>query len=110
MQRWIGVGRLTKDPERIETSDKKVLCKFAIATNENYTDGDGNKAVSYHTIIVWNKTAENCLKYLSKGSLVSIVGRINYRNYEDTNGARKYVTEIIAEDVSFLGSKKSEND
>lgn len=109
MQKWIGVGRLTKDPEKIEANDKKAFCKFILATNENYSK-DGKPAVSYHTIIVWNAIAENCLKYLSKGSLVSVVGRVQYRNWEDANGEKKYVTEIIGEEISFLSTKKVENE
>lgn len=109
MNKVLLIGRLTADPKKIEANEK-VLCKFGFATPEDYTK-DGQRATTFHTIVCWNKTAENCLKYLQKGSQVSIVGKIQYRKWQDEKGEEKYATEIIAEEVEFVsGIKKSEKD
>lgn len=102
MNKVILIGRLTADPEKIVTG-QSVLCKFGFATKEI-------KETTFHTIVVWGSKAENCLKYLNKGSLVAIVGKINYRHWEDEKGQKKYATEIIADEINFLQSKPKEND
>jgi len=102
MNKVLLIGRLTKEPEKIDANDK-VLCKFQLATPENYAR-NGERVTTFHTIIVWNKQAENCLKYLHKGSLISLVGKIGYRNWEDAKGQKKYATEIVAEEIEFLSS------
>ncbi len=104
MNKVILVGRLTAEPEKIE-ANQKVLCKFQLATPENYTK-NGKRETSFHTVIVWNTQAENCLKYLNKGSMIGLVGRISYRQWEDSKGNKKYATEIVTEEVEFLSSSK----
>lgn len=108
MNKVLLIGRLTKEPERI-TANEKVLCKFQLATPENYAK-DGKRVTTFHTIIVWNGQAENCLKYLSKGSLISLVGKIGYRNWEDSKGNKKIATEIVAEEIEFLTSNTKKED
>lgn len=106
MQKWIGIGRLTTEPQKIETQEA-MICKFGFATPENYTK-DGERVTTFHTVVVWRKLAENCLKYLTKGSLISVVGKVQYRKWEDENGTPKYATEITAEDIEYLSIKKNE--
>lgn len=106
MQKWIGIGRLTTDPQKIETNEK-IICKFGFATPENFTK-DGERVTTFHTIITWGKIAENCLKYLTKGSQICVTGKVQYRSWEDEKGVKKYATEITAEEVEFLNIKKND--
>ena len=98
------VGRLTKDPQKIEANEK-VLCKFTIAANSNYTK-DGERAVQFINVVVWGARAENCLKYLKKGSLVSVLGEIQTRDYK-VDGVKKYSTEIVCKELDFISTKKN---
>lgn len=100
MQKIILIGNLTRDPEKIEGQK---LCKLNVAVNENY-EKDGKKVVEYFTIAVWNSLAENCLKYLKKGSKVCVEGKIQTRTWEK-DGEKKYITEVYAEMVEFLSAK-----
>lgn len=99
------VGRLTTDPKKIEANEK-VLCRFTLATNCNYTK-DGERVTQFINVIVWGTKAENCLKYLTKGSLISVLGEIQTRNYE-VDGEKKYSTEIVAKEIEFLSTKKND--
>ena len=101
------IGNLTKDPEEIKGMPKS-LCKFAVAVNANYTTASGERPVNFHTIIAWGGIADNCVKYLKKGSKVAIVGRLQNRSYEGSDGTTKYVTEIVANEVEFLSKKQEE--
>lgn len=99
------VGRLTKDPELRYLSDNTAVVNFTIAINRTYTNQSGEREADFINIVVWRKQAENVKKYLNKGSLVAIDGRIQTRNYENQEGRRVYVTEIVADSVQFLDSK-----
>ena len=103
------IGNLTKEPQKVE-KEGKTLCKLTIAVNENFTKADGTRPVQYFMVTVWDKLAENCLKYLKKGSKVSIVGKIQNRTWEDADGIKKYAIEIVANEVEFLSSPKSKTD
>lgn len=99
------IGHLGGDPEVKYTPSGQTVANFSVATNESWKDKDGNKQerVEWHRIVVWGKTAENCGKYLSKGRQVYIEGRIQTRNYDDKDGVKRYITEIVADRVDFLG-------
>ena len=101
------VGNLGKDPEVRYTPDGQAVANFNIATNENWTDKSGQKQerTEWHRIVVWGKRAEVCSKYLSKGRQVFVEGRIQTRTYDDKDGNKRYITEIIAADVQFLGGR-----
>jgi single-strand DNA-binding protein len=105
MNKVILVGNLGTDPELRETSGDSV-CNFSLATNEAWTDKQGNKQekTEWHRIVVWGKQAENCAKYLEKGRQVLIEGSLQTRSWEDKDGVTKYTTEIKARDVKFLSS------
>ena len=105
MNKWIGIGNLFADPEKIEANEL-VLCKFRMAVPENYTK-DGERPVQAINVTVWNKLAENVLKYVKKGDKVAVIGRIGNRTYE-SNGQKKYVTEVVAEEIEFLTTHKKE--
>jgi single-strand DNA-binding protein len=99
------VGNLGKDPEVRFTPNGRALAKFPVATSEKWTDQDGNKQerTEWHNIVVWGKQAETCGQYLAKGRQVFIEGSIRSRQYDDKDGNKRYITEIVARDVRFLG-------
>lgn len=109
MNKVILIGRLTKDPELRYTSNNIAVATFTIAVNREYTNQNGEREADFINIQVWKKQAENCNKYLSKGSKVAIDGRIQTRNYEDQNGNRRYLTEVIADSIQFLDARKNDN-
>lgn len=102
------VGRLGADPELRFTSEGKAVCSFSIATTERWSDENGqkNEKTQWHRIVCWGVLAENCDRYLAKGREVYIEGRIQSREYEDKDGVTKYITEILALNVTFLGSSQ----
>ena len=93
------IGRLTKDPEMRTTPTGQSVCGFGLATNRVYTDSSGQKQekTEYHNIVLWRRLAEIASKYLSKGSLVLIEGRIETRSWQDSAGNKRYRTEITGE-------------
>lgn len=96
-----GCGNLTKDPEEVKVNDNK-LCKINIAVNELYTKEDGTRPVQFFTIIAWGKLGENCLKFLKKGSKISVMGNPQHRSYVSSDGTTKYIFEIIAKEIEFI--------
>jgi single-strand DNA-binding protein len=99
------VGNLGKDPEVRFTPNGRALAKFPVATSERWTDQDGNKQerTEWHNVVVWGKQAETCGQYLAKGRQVFVEGSIRTRQYDDKDGNKRYMTEIVARDVRFLG-------
>ena|SRR5690606_8164901 len=114
LNRVILVGRLTRDPDLRYTADGGVaVIRFTVAVNRKFTNQQGERETDFINIVAWRALAENCGKYLKKGSLVAIEGRIQTRNYENQEGRTVYVTEVVADDVRFLytrtNSDKSPN-
>ena len=101
------IGRLTRDPELRYTGNNVAVASFSLAVNRNFTNASGEREADFINIVVWRKQAENVKNYLSQGSQVAIDGRIQVRNYEDNEGQRRYVTEVVADNVEFLGTKGS---
>ena len=99
MNRATIIGNLTKDPELRTTSSGVSVCTFTVAVNRNFGE---RKEVDYLPVVTWRGLAENCAKFLGKGRKVGVSGRIQTRSYEGNNGERRYVTEIVADDVEFL--------
>ena len=99
------IGNLGKDPEARYTTNGRAVVKFPIATSEVWTDAEGNRQerTEWHNIIVWGKQGETCAQYLAKGRQVFIEGSIRNRSYDDKNGNKRYITEIVAQRVRFLG-------
>ena len=101
------IGNLTRDPEVSETGSGLTLCRFSIAVNRNYSSSDGERQTDFFNITVWRALAENWGKYLKKGSKVAVVGSLQNRSYEDKDGIKRNVTDIVANEVEFLSSKNS---
>ena len=98
------VGRITKDLSLNATQSGNKYCQFTLAVNRRGTD-----EADFINCVAWNKSAENMYQYMSKGSLIGIVGRIQTRSYENKQGQRIYVTEVVADSVTFLEPKQSGN-
>ena len=103
------IGRLTRDPELRYTGNNTAVATFSIAVNRNFANAQGEREADFFNITVWRKQAENVKNYLSQGSQVAVEGRLQTRNYEDKDGQKRYVTEVVADNVEFLGSKNSSN-
>jgi len=108
MNKVMLIGNLTRDPELVTTNNGISLCKFGLAVQRRYSSNDGERDVDFFNIVVWRGPAENCYKYLKKGSKVGILGSIQTRNYESNDGTKKYAFDIVAEEVEFLSSRNAE--
>jgi single-strand DNA-binding protein len=99
------IGNLGKDPEVRYTANGKAVARFSLATSEVWNDAEGNRQerTEWHNIIVWGKQGETCGQYLAKGRQAYIEGSIRSRSYDDKNGQKRYITEIVAQRVRFLG-------
>ena len=109
MNKAILIGNLANDVETRTTTSGKMVAQFRLATQRRYTNAQGVREADFHTIVCWGKTAENCTRYIHKGSKVSVEGSIQYRSYDAQDGSKRYVTEIMAENVEFLSSAKSDD-
>ena len=107
MNKVVLIGRLVRDPELRYTGNNLPVATFSIAVNRNFSNQAGEREADFINIVVWRKQAENCKNYLTQGSQVAIEGRIQTRNYDDQNGQRRYITEVVADNVEFLGSRNS---
>lgn len=105
------LGRLGKDPELKYTPNGSAVCNFSLATSETFKDGNGGikETTEWHNIVIWNKLAEVAGKYLNKGSLCYLEGKIKTRSWEN-NGEKKYITEIVADNLILLNSNQNQND
>jgi single-strand DNA-binding protein len=99
------VGRLTRDPELKWTPDGKAVLNVTLAVNRHYKNASGDFDADFVHCTLWGKTAENTSNYCRKGSVIGVTGRIQTRNYDNQEGKRVYVTEVVAEGVRFLSSK-----
>jgi single-strand DNA-binding protein len=104
------VGNLGKDPELRYTPAGAAVATFSLATTERYKDRDGNRQekTEWHNIVAWRQLAEICGKFLHKGKQVYIEGKIQTRSYDDRDGNKKYITEIVADQMQMLGGKGDE--
>lgn len=109
MNKAILIGNLTKDPDSGQTANGISYCRFTVAADRNYTSNDGSKATDFLPVVTWRGLAENCGKYLKKGSKVGVCGSIQTRSY-DKDGETRYVTEIVADEVQFLSTKGDSSD
>ena len=109
MNKVILMGRLTKDPElRYTNTNSTAVCSFTLAVDRRFARQGEEKQTDFINIVAWSKQAEFCSKYFQKGKQVAIVGRIQTRTWDDAEGKRHYVTEVVAEEAYFAESKKSE--
>ncbi len=108
MNKVILVGNLTRDPELTETPSGIAVCRFSIAVSRDYANADGNRETDFFNITVWRGRAEVCGKYLKKGNKVAVVGSLQNRTYDDKDGNKRTVTDVIANEVEFLTPKGSQ--
>lgn len=107
INRSVLVGRLTKDPELRKTSNDTAVTSFRLAVNRAFTNRQGEREADFIQVVVWRRQAENVAKYVKKGSLVGVEGRIQTRSYDDQQGVRKFIVEVVADNVQFLDTKNT---
>ncbi len=106
MNKAILMGRLTRDPELRTTSNNISVCTFTLAVDRNYKNRDGERLTDFIPVVVWRQQADFVHRYFVKGQRMLVVGSIQPRSYLDQSGQKRYVTEVIAEEVYFADSKK----
>lgn len=101
------IGNLGNDPEIITLESGKKLAKFSLATNESYKDANGEKQTKtdWHNLVAWGKTADIIEKYVTKGKEIAIEGKLSTRSYETKEGEKKYITEVVCNELLMLGNK-----
>lgn len=109
MNRIILVGNLTRDPELAQTSSGISVCKFSLAVNREYTNANGERDVDFINVVTWRNLADNCAKYIVKGSKVAVCGSLQTSSYEDRNGEKRYRTDVVADNVEFLSNPKKDD-
>ncbi|MCG2563459.1 single-stranded DNA-binding protein [Staphylococcus epidermidis] len=105
LNRVVLVGRLTKDPEFRTTPSGVEVATFTLAVNRTFTNAQGEREADFINVVVFRKQAKNVNDYLSKGSLAGVDGRVQSRSYDNNEGRRVFVTEVVADSVQFLDSK-----
>ncbi len=110
MNKVILIGNLTRDPELSETPNGVAVCRFSIAVSRDYSNSDGTRETDFFNVTVWRGRAEVCGKYLRKGNKVAVVGSLQNRSYEDKDGIKRNVTDIVASEVEFLTPKGASGD
>lgn len=104
------VGRLTAKPELRYTSSNVAYTRFTVAVNRKFTNAQGEREADFISVVAWRRQAENICQYLDKGSLVSVEGSIQTGSYDDKDGNRRYTTEVLADSVQFLESRRASGD
>ncbi len=109
INKWIGMGRLTADPELRQTQSGVSSCNVTVAVQRDFTDGSGERQSDFINVVAWRQTAEFICRYFSKGSMIAVEGQLRTRTYDDKRypDVRHYVTEVYADKVSFCGSKNN---
>lgn len=103
------VGRLTKDPDLKYTSNGTAVVTFTLAVNRNFTSADGTREADFINCVIWRKPAETLANYARKGTLLGVTGRTQTRSYDNQQGQRVYVTEVVADNFQLLESKKADS-
>ena len=106
MNKAILIGNLTRDPETMTTSSGITKCNFTVAVQRRFANAQGVREADFIPVVCWRQTAELCSRYLSKGRKVAVEGSIQTRTYDAQDGTKRYVTEIVADSVEFLGSRE----
>ena len=110
MNKVVLMGRLTRDPEvRYTNTNNTLVASFSLAVNRRFAKQGEERQADFINVVAWDKTGEFCSKYFKKGQQVGVIGRIQTRNYDDKDGKKVYVTEVIAEEAYFADSNKNEN-
>ncbi len=109
LNRVVLVGRITKDPEVRMTGSNIAVCSFTIAVNRQFADANGTRQADFINCVVWRAQAENLGKFVKKGSLLGIDGKLQTRSYESETGT-KYITEVVCDSIQFLESKNDNSE
>lgn len=107
LNRIILIGRLTKDPELRYTPNGRAVASFTLAVDRPFKNQQGEREADFINIVVWGNQAENCANYLSKGKLAAVDGRLQIRSFDGQDGQRRWITEVVADNVRFLSPKGS---
>ena len=107
INKWIGMGRLTADPELRQTQSGVASCNITVAVQRDFTDGSGERQSDFINVVAWRQTAEFICKYFARGNMIAIEGQLRTRTYDDKRypDVKHYVTEVYADKVSFCGEK-----
>ncbi|GIM28285.1 single-stranded DNA-binding protein [Clostridium polyendosporum] len=109
MNKIVLLGKLIKDPElRLVEGHEKVYTKFIIAVERNFKSSDGERKADLIPVTIWGRKAEVVCQYMKKGSIISLSGRLRTGSYEDKDGNKKYIAEVVAEDFRFVGNRRNE--
>ena len=107
MNKVILMGRLTRDPDVRYTQTGKVVCQFTLAVNRPFANKDGQNEADFITVVVWGKLGELCGNSLTKGQRILVDGRLQVRSYDDKDGGKRWVAEVVAGNVEFIERKNS---
>ncbi|MDO4541377.1 MAG: single-stranded DNA-binding protein [Bacillota bacterium] len=107
LNRIVIIGRLTRDPELRSTASGVPVATFTLAVDRTYKNANGERETDFIPVVVWRQLAETCGRYLSKGKLAAVDGRLQIRTYEAQDGTRRTAAEVVAENVRFLSPKDS---
>ena len=99
------IGNLTRDPELSTTNSGIYVCRISIAVSRRFANADGSRETDFFNVVAWRSIAENCAKYLKKGSKIAVMGSIQNHSYEGNDGTKRYTTDITAEEIEFLSTK-----
>lgn len=109
MNKVIIVGNLTKDPELATTNSGVSVCRFTVAVSRRYQNAEGERETDFINVVVWRGQADNCHRYLKKGSKCGVVGQLQTRSYDAQDGSKRYITEVVADEVEFLNNRNSQD-
>ena len=109
MNKVILIGNLTKDLELSTSASGIAFCRFSLAVSRRFTNSEGERETDFINIVVWRDIAVNCHKFLKKGSKIGVVGSLQTRTYDAQDGTKRYVTEVLADEVDFISTKKPED-
>lgn len=110
MNRVILVGRITKDPELRRTNSNIPYCQFILAVNRRYQNKNGERQADFISCVAWRQTAELLARYITKGRQIGVEGQIQTRTYDDQNGVRHYITEVVCDSITFLEPRGQQAD
>ena len=110
MNKVVLIGNLTRDPELQTTNSGVSVCRFSLAVTRRFANSDGERDAYFINITVWRNQAENCHKYLKKGSKCAVIGRIQTSSYDAPDGSKRYTTDVVADEVEFISSSRNGGD
>ncbi len=110
MNKVVLIGNLSRDPELSTTNGGVSVCRFTLAVQRRFQNADGERDADFINIVVWRAQAENCHKYLKKGAKCAVEGRIQTSSYDAQDGSRRYVTEVVADNVEFIGGRRDDGE